>query len=98
MTMTLPKVAGVLVLLAAAFAPSAGATPPRVPPSSGDIGGSVADSTNGMPLPGGEVRVTRAGATVAIATTDAFGRYVIHNLPAGRLWIDRKSTRLNSSH
>src|SRR2546427_1795833 len=25
----------------------------------------------------------RAGATVAITTTDAFGRYVIHNLPAG---------------
>src|SRR5256712_4754064 len=83
MTMTLSRVAGVLVLLAAAFAPSAGATPARVPPPSGDIGGSVADSTNGTPLPGGEVRVMRAGATVAITTTDAFGRYVIHNLPAG---------------
>src|SRR3989449_2920492 len=75
--------AGVLVLLAAAFAPSAGATPLRVAPPNGDIGGAVADSTNGTPLPGGEVRVMRAGATVAITTTDAFGRYVIHNLPAG---------------
>src|SRR5207245_9268524 len=80
--------AGWLVLLAAAFAPSAGATPPRVPPPSGDIGGSVADSTNGTPLPGGEVRVMRAGGTVAIATTDAFGRYVIHNLPAGAYTVE----------
>ena len=88
MTMTFFR-AGVLVLLAAAaFAPSAGATPPRVPPPSGDIGGSVADSTNGTPLPGGEVRVTRAGATVAITTTDAFGRYVIHNLPAGAYTVE----------
>src|SRR2546425_6117320 len=88
MTTTFSR-AGVLVLLAAAaFAPSAGATPPRVPPPSGDIGGSVADSTNGTPLPGGEVRVMRAGATVAIATTDAFGRYVIHNLPAGAYTVE----------
>src|SRR5438552_3415477 len=82
MTRTVSR-AGVLVLLAAAFAPSAGATPLRVAPPNGDIGGAVADSTNGTPLPGGEVRVMRAGATVAITTTDAFGRYVIHNLPAG---------------
>src|SRR2546426_6511074 len=82
MTRTVSR-AGVVVLLAAAFAPSAGATPLRVVPPNGDIGGAVADSTNGTPLPGGEVRVMRAGATVAITTTDAFGRYVIHNLPAG---------------
>src|SRR2546430_4685152 len=80
--------AGVLVLLAAAFAPSAGATPLRVAPPNGDIGGAVADSTNGTPLPGGEVRVMRAGATVAITTTDAFGRYVIHNLPAGAYSVE----------
>jgi len=49
----------------------------------GDIGGSVTDSTTGTPLPGGEVRVIRDGNTIATATTDAFGRYVIHNLPAG---------------
>src|SRR2546422_10136040 len=49
----------------------------------GDVGGSVVDSTSGTPLSGGEVRLTRAGSTVAVATTDAFGRYVIHNLSAG---------------
>jgi len=49
----------------------------------GDIGGSVTDSATGTPLPGGEVRVIREGNTIATATSDAFGRYVIHNLPAG---------------
>src|SRR6202007_2616180 len=54
----------------------------------GDIGGAVADSTSGTPLPGGEVRVHRGGDLVAIATTDAFGRYVIHNLPAGSYRVE----------
>jgi len=54
----------------------------------GDIGGAVADSATGTPLPGGEVRVTRDGSTVATATTDAFGRYVIHNLPAGSYSVE----------
>ena len=54
----------------------------------GDIGGSVADSATGTPLPGGEVRVSREGSTVATATTDAFGRYVIHNLPAGSYSVE----------
>src|SRR6059036_2579873 len=49
----------------------------------GDVGGSVADSATGTPLPGGQVRIVRDGNTIATATTDAFGRYVIHNLPAG---------------
>ena len=54
----------------------------------GDIGGSVADSASGTPLPGGEVRVIREGNTIATATTDAFGRYVIHNLPAGSYSVE----------
>src|SRR5881227_240782 len=54
----------------------------------GDIGGSVADSASGTPLPGGEVRVIREGTTIATATTDAFGRYVIHNLPAGSYSVE----------
>ena len=49
----------------------------------GDVGGSVADSASGTPLPGGEVRVLRGANTIATTTTDAFGRYVIHNVPAG---------------
>src|SRR2546425_6992844 len=54
----------------------------------GDVGGSVVDSTSGTPLSGGEGRVTRAGSTVALATTDAFGRYVIHSLSAGGYTIE----------
>ncbi len=49
----------------------------------GDIGGSVVDSATGTPLPGGEVRIERGGNIVATATTDAFGRYVVHNLAGG---------------
>ena len=58
------------------------------PPVDGDVGGSVADSATGTPLPGGEVRVVRGGSTIAIATTDAFGRYVIHNVPTGSYSIE----------
>ena len=54
----------------------------------GDIGGAVADSGTGTPLPGGEVRVMRGASIVATATTDAFGRYVIHNLPAGSYSVE----------
>src|SRR5438128_31252 len=74
-----------LGLAAAACLAGPAAAAPRV---DGDVGGSVADSTNGTPLSGGEVRVTRAGSTVAIATTDAFGRYVIHNLSAGGYTVE----------
>src|SRR2546425_4835348 len=82
MTRTVSR-AGVLVLLAAAFAPSAGATPLRVAPPNGDIGGAGADSTKGTPVPGGGGRGMRAGGTGAITTTHALGRHVIHNLPPG---------------
>lgn len=58
------------------------------PPPDGDVGGSVADSATGTPLPGGEVRILRGGNTVAVATTDAFGRYVIHNVPAGSYSVE----------
>src|SRR3989454_3539582 len=58
------------------------------PPADGDIGGSVADSATGTPLPGGEVRIVRGGNTIAATTTDAFGRYVIHNVPAGSYSVE----------
>src|SRR5437899_10090962 len=74
-----------LGLAAAACLAGPAAAAPRV---DGDVGGSVVDSTSGTPLSGGEVRLTRAGSTVAVATTDAFGRYVIHNLPAGAYRVE----------
>ena len=54
----------------------------------GDIAGSVADSGTGTPLPGGEVRILRGGSIVASATTDPFGRYVVHNLPSGAYRVE----------
>src|SRR3982074_854212 len=51
--------------------------------ANGDIGGTVADSATGTPLAGGEVRILQGGNLVATAVTDAFGRYVLHNLPTG---------------
>src|SRR5713101_823623 len=62
--------------------------PALAAPADGDVGGSVADSATGTPLPGGEVRVLGGGNTVAAATTDAFGRYVIHNVPAGSYSVE----------
>ena len=62
--------------------------PALAAPANGDLGGSVADSATGTPLPGGEVRVLRAGNTIAVATTDAFGRYVVHNLPQGSYSVE----------
>src|SRR5438067_6796505 len=67
-------------LVAAGFTTPSGAD--------GDVGGSVADSATGTPLPGGEVRILRGSSVVATATTDAFGRYVVHNLPAGSYTIE----------
>ena len=57
-------------------------------PSSGDIAGAVVDSASAKPLSGGEVRITRGGAIVATTTTDAFGRFVVHNLAAGTYLVE----------
>jgi len=54
----------------------------------GDIGGAVADSASGTPLPGGEVRITQGNTVVATAVTDAFGRYTVHNLPTGSYRVE----------
>src|SRR5438552_10486917 len=72
--------------LVVAWLVAAGFTTP--PAADGDVGGSVADSTTGTPLPGGEVRMVRGGNTIATTTTDAFGRYVIHNVPAGSYSVE----------
>src|SRR5436190_23090503 len=72
--------------LVVAWLVAAGFTTP--PPLDGDVGGSVADSATGTPLPGGEVRIVRGGNTIAATTTDAFGRYVIHNVPAGSYSVE----------
>jgi len=50
---------------------------------SADVAGSVTDSSNGRPLPSVEIAVQRGTEVVANAITDAFGRYTMHDIPAG---------------
>jgi hypothetical protein len=57
--------------------------PPIHPAASGDIGGTVVDSAAGTPLAGGEIRILQSGNVIATTVTDAFGRYVVHNLSGG---------------
>jgi outer membrane receptor for ferrienterochelin and colicin len=49
----------------------------------GDIAGVVSDSASGQPLDAAEVSVSQLGRIVFNTTTDAFGRYTIHNLATG---------------
>ncbi len=50
---------------------------------SGDLHGTVTDSTSGNPLPSAQVSVTRDGRIIQNTLTDAFGRFIVHNLGAG---------------
>jgi hypothetical protein len=65
----------------------AAAVGPHVP-ATADIGGTVIDSTASAPLPGGEVRISQGGKLVASTITDHFGRYAVHNLPAGSYSVE----------
>ncbi len=83
------RAAHVLAWLAAVLVVKDSAAATRRPFAlDGDIGGSVADSATGTPLPGGEVRILRGASIVASATTDPFGRYTVHNLPAGAYRVE----------
>src|SRR2546427_242227 len=74
--------------IAGGLARAVAAPPPAAPTPEGDISGTVADSVSGTPLSGGEVRILQGGGTIAIATTDAFGRYVVHNLAGGAYAVE----------
>src|SRR2546425_3025586 len=54
----------------------------------GDIGGTVAAGATGPQLAGGEVGILQAGNLIVTAVTDAFGRYVVHNLPAAAYRVE----------
>src|SRR2546430_17666489 len=68
---------------AGGFTRSVAASPRIAPTPEGDISGTVADSVSGTPLSGGEARILQGGGTIAIATTEAFGRSVTPNPAAG---------------
>jgi hypothetical protein len=67
------------------FARADTASPPAArTPANVDLTGVVTDSTNGQPLQSAEVTVTlAAGGIVNNSTTDAFGRFIVHNIGAG---------------
>jgi len=75
------------ILAALALAKTTAPTPPP-PGASGDIAGAVSDSISAKPVAGGEVRITQGGAIVATTTTDAFGRFVVHNLSTGTYLLE----------
>ncbi|HEY2026325.1 MAG TPA: TonB-dependent receptor [Gemmatimonadaceae bacterium] len=51
--------------------------------AAGDIRGTVSDSASGQPLVSAEIAVTQVGRPVTNTTTDEFGRYTVHAVPAG---------------
>src|SRR5437016_13993523 len=73
------------------FTRSVAASPRTAPTAEGDISGTVADSVSGTPLSGGEGRILQRRGTIAIATTHAVGRYVVHTLPASAYAVDVRS-------
>src|SRR5665213_3249233 len=83
-------IACALVLLAIpCVAPAAHAAAARVASgtsaavSRGDLTGTVTDSASHQPLASAEVSVMQGDRIVLNTITDAFGRYVAHELPAG---------------
>ncbi|GEM_PF-264057 len=53
----------------------------------GDLVGTVADSGTGAPITGAEIAVQREADVVAATSSDAFGRFAVHNLTAGQYTI-----------
>jgi outer membrane receptor protein involved in Fe transport len=53
-----------------------------------DILGTVTDSANAGPLEGAEVVILRGKGVVADVMTDQFGRFIVHDLPAGEYRVE----------
>ncbi|HEV7837475.1 MAG TPA: TonB-dependent receptor, partial [Gemmatimonadaceae bacterium] len=73
------------LILAAALltsAPSVGAAY-TIHSANADITGVVTDAGSGQPLPSAEVSIMRGTEIVFNASTDAFGRYRLHNIATG---------------
>src|SRR5437868_8957566 len=56
---------------------------PRSTSLNSDLTGTVTDSASGQPLASAEVSVSQGSQIIFNASTDEFGRYTAHNLPAG---------------
>ena len=60
------------------------------PARAGDLSGTVSDSTSGQPIPSAEISVSRGTSVVANTLSDPFGRYIVHNLPAGTYTVSAR--------
>jgi hypothetical protein len=70
-----------LLPFTAALARASG-TPPMHAPDN-DLHGFVTDSASGAPIGSAEIAVMRDGRVIAATQSDAFGRFLVHNLPDG---------------
>ena len=52
-------------------------------PLNADLRGVVTDSASHAPIGSAEIGVSRNGSVIAATQTDAFGHFVVHNLPDG---------------
>jgi len=88
-----PVRAAAFVMLIGPLAPATGhalpstGTPPgdavAVRTLSGDVIGTVSDSTSGAPIPSAEVTIQRGPSVIANTVTDAFGHYTLHDIAPG---------------
>jgi hypothetical protein len=73
-----------LLVAPANYASAAASGVARHSPANADVTGVVTDSTNGQPLQSAAIAVASAtGGIVSNTTTDAFGRFTVHNLATG---------------
>ncbi|MCX5767742.1 MAG: TonB-dependent receptor [Gemmatimonadetes bacterium] len=71
----------VLLVLTSTVARASAHSAPGAPMA--DLHGTVTDSASGSPIGSAEIAVTRDGRVVAATQSDAFGRFLVHNLADG---------------
>jgi len=59
-------------------------------PVNGDLSGRVLDSLYAKPLAGADITVRRADAIISRVTTDAFGAWRVHDLPAATYEVEAR--------
>src|ERR1035438_8135690 len=91
------KSSGAKILLLSAILLTAIAQP--IMAQSQNITGAVVDASGGM-IPQATIKIVdlAKGDTARQTTTDQSGRFLAIDIQPGSYRIDRKSTRLNSSH
>ena len=79
---------GLLACVASSAWASSAAPGTPSPAASGDLAGTVRDSTDGQPIAGAEIVLRQGDRVVARTQADALGRYRLHDLPTGAYDLD----------